>query len=344
LNKVMDILPDRTSETLAHWLQVHPGVEIVSRDRAGAYAEGIRVGAPDAIQVADRWHLLKNLTDTVYKVLQQHHAATEQAFRPTAGPAVSQEKSPIPDSVSPDIALTHQPTAADSARHQRVQEAHRLHKQGWSTKDIAQHLGVCTKTVRRHLNQSLTLVPLRRSGRMRLIDPYRPYLLERWNAGCHNASQLCREIQTHGYAGQLTMVCEFICYLRQASGLPPRVRRLTGEPVKIDPSVRPPTVRALAHLVVRPPDKLDAVEQKYLAKLAAVHPKLKVVMDLAQEFATMVRQRQPEQLAAWLEKSHITPLRSFATGLQHDIAAVQAGLSLPWSNGATEGHINLQKF
>ena len=344
--QVVDILPDRASETLARWLQEHPGVEIVSRDRAGAYAEGARVGAPDAIQVADRWHLLKNLTDAVYKALQPHHSAIEQMLRQQSGQEVGQMHPPVANSVLPASVATHQPTAADIARQQRAEEAHRLRQQGWTMKAIAHHLGLCTKTVRRHLNRSLPPTPLRRSGRARLIDAYRSYLLARWNAGCHNASQLWREIRAQGYAGQITMVREFISQLRRASGLPPRVRSLPGNPVKTDPSVRPPTVRALAYLIVRPPDHLDAAEYEHLAKLAAVHPKLQVVVELAREFAAMVRQRQAKQLKAWLEKathSHVASLRSFAAGLRQDMAAVQAGLSLAWSNGPTEGHINRLK-
>jgi transposase len=343
---VVDLLPDRSAETLTHWLQEHPGVEIVSRDRAGAYAEGARLGAPDAIQVADRWHLLKNLTEAVYKTLQQHHAAIEQMLQQSSSHAASQASPIVPDPASPDEVLTQPPTAADVARQQRVEAVHLLRQQDWTQKDIAQHLGLCTKTVRRHLNRALPMPPLRRSGRIRRIDPYRSYLLERWNAGCHNASQLGREIRAQGYTGQMTMVRQFVSQLRRASGLPPKVRRSSGESVRIDPAVRPPTIRALAHLIVRPPDKLGTTEQEHLTKLAAVHPKLQVVIDLAREFAAMVRQHEVQPLEAWLQKatqSHIRALHSFAAGLRQDMAAVRAGLSMSWSNGPTEGHINRLK-
>ena len=207
-------------------------------------------------------------------------------------------------------------------------------------------MGVCTKTVRRYLNRSLPLAPLRRSRRTRLLDPYKSYLLERWNSGCHNASQLLREIRQQGFAGQFSIVREFISKLRRASGLPPRKRHIQGALVEINPVQRPPTLRALAYLLVRPSNKLNATEYEYLTKLTTVHPNLQALRELAQEFATIVRQRQASEFPAWLDKaahSQVAPLRSFAVGLRQDEDAVTAALSLPWSNGPTEGHINRLK-
>ena len=144
------------------------------------------------------------------------------------------------------------PSEADIARERRAQDAHRLHQQGWTNRAIAMHIGVCPKTVRRYLNTELPQTPLRRSRRRQLLDPYREYILERWNAGCHNSAQLCREIQAQGFSGQYSIVRHFAGTLREKSGLPPRIRSATGKTVRQDPSQRPPTLRMLAHLVGRP--------------------------------------------------------------------------------------------
>ena len=342
--QIVEILPDRTAEGLKRWLQAHPGVEIVARDRASAYAEGIREGAPDAIQVADRWHLLKNLTDAVYKVLQKHQKVIQKALLPQPS---GQREETIQDQVSEkqleQIETVSELSAADCLRQQRAEEAQRLCQQGWTVNAIAKNLGCVPKTVRSYLNTELPLTPQRRLRRGRLLDPYVPYLVERWNAGCHNAAQLHREIQSQGFCGQITVVRDFSSKLRLASGIPPGIRNAQGQIIHHDPSQRPPTLRKLAHLTTGLPEDRNEVEKEYLERLGGLHPDLQLTLSLAQTLAAMIRQRQVELLDQWFEQAHSSPLQGLAASLQRDEAAVRAALSLKWSNGPTEGHINRLK-
>ncbi len=326
--EVVDILPDRTAESLEAWLKAHPGVEIVSRDRAGAYAQGARQGAPDAVQIADRWHLLKNLTDAIYKVLQKYRSAIERELARRQGANGVENKPAGLESCHTYTDLA-QPSASDLARQQRQQDAHRYHEQGWTNRAITTQIGVCPKTVSRYLNAELPSAPLRRWRRRQLLDPYRAYMIERWNAGCHNAAQLCREIQAQGYAGQYSIVRHFAGTLREKSGLPPRLRSATGKTVRQDPSLRPLTLRTLAHLVGRPQDKLDENEREYIDRLRSIHPRLQTVVELATDFATMVCHRQAENLDLWLAKARSSALSRFVAGLKRDYPAVFAALSLP---------------
>ena len=78
---VDDLLPDRESGTVATWLREHPGTEIVSRDRASAYAEAARRATPEAIQIADRWHLLRNLSEALRNALEPHRRVMTQAAK-----------------------------------------------------------------------------------------------------------------------------------------------------------------------------------------------------------------------------------------------------------------------
>ena len=110
---VIDLLPDRDAETVAAWLKAHPGVEVVSRDRSAAYAQAATEGASQAEQVADRWHLLKNLREAVERVLERHSAAVDAALKATETPTEPAQRSRRPPStgaatspVEPSLAAT----------------------------------------------------------------------------------------------------------------------------------------------------------------------------------------------------------------------------------------------
>ena len=194
--RTIDLLPDRQAETLEAWLKAHPSVEIVARDRAGAYADGIRKGAPKAIQVADRFHLLCNCSDALKEVFDRKHREVRKAFEAAASAAV-----PAPSPEPPPVS----PTRADERvrgralqRHARYEEVARLHAAGMPILRIARELGLGCKTVRRWL-QAGQAPTHRKPGRPKLIDRHRDYLERRWQEGCHNGMQLWRELRDQGF-------------------------------------------------------------------------------------------------------------------------------------------------
>jgi len=207
-------------------------------------------------------------------------------------------------------------------------------RQGWTQIQIAQHLGVHPKTVRRYLRSSAAAAGHRRQRSSRL-DLFKPYLLQRWRAGCHNVTQLFREIELQGYPGKVTTVRNFIRQLR---------RGVSVEGSK--PLSRPPSPRALARaLFVH--DTTDCNQAQQIGEfLRQAHPRCATTWNLAQRFVTLVRERQAEALDAWLERAEQSGDRHWqqlASGLRRDLAAVRAALQLPWSNGPTEGHVNRLK-
>jgi transposase len=239
-------------------------------------------------------------------------------------------------------------SVADQPRYARALEARQLHARGWLQKDIARHLACHPKTVRRDLAQMLPLTA-RSGARTSILDPYKPYLLERWNAGCHNASQLLREIQPLGYHGGATTVGSFVVTLRRHSGLPGRRSardRAVGAPLPAATIARLPAPRQLAWLCTQPVSVLDADQRAMRAALGTVSGTVATAVTLAQSFATMVRDRQAGTLEAWLasgSRCGIAAFRSLANGLRADHAAVAAALTVEWSNGRTEGKVNRLK-
>ena len=338
-SQIIDLLPDRTAETLIQWLGNHPEIVTVSRDRSQTYADAIQQALPDATQVADRWHLLKNASDVLYKILQQEYSVIRTYLEPQA--ETKAVMSPQTQQKEAEETLT----TAEQCRQKRMDQAKHLHYSGCSQKYIAQQLDIHPKTVRRYLNSSSAKARRSRTGR--LVDPFKPYLLNRWNEGCHNATQLFREIQAQGYAGRTTIVQYVIREFRDANGLPPRVRTLDVEPLPTDPTRRPPTLRALTLAVTGRPEKCKEEHKSLIERICAEQSKLGEVISQARTFATLVREQQAEKLQDWLEKSQSSSYRiwkNFALGIEQDRPAVQAALTHNWSNGPTEGHINRLKY
>jgi transposase len=349
--RALALLPDREAKTVALWLQAHPSVRVITRDRSRAYAGGGRQGAPDAIQVADRFHLVQNLAEALDQVFHAHSHALEAVNEALHQAPVMQPDGtvirPVPPPLPPTMAqeLAHQRQARRLALHQQIWA---FHQQGWPGWAIAQQLGIGKNTVFRYLRTKTLPARKRRIDRGRsLLTPYIPYLIERWNGGCHDALQLFREIQPRGYPGSYPTVARYAQRLRQAQGEAPRPRR-RRHPLPLVTAVphRALTPRRATWLVLRRPERRTLEEQERLTQLTAQDAQLANAIALAQDFAQLVRQRQPKHLDPWLARAAVSPLlplQRFAKGLRDDYDAVKAGVTLPWSSGPVEGHINRLK-
>jgi transposase len=223
----IDVLEDRLAETVAAWLQAHPEVHVVARDRAEAYGAGIRQGAPEATQVADRFHVLKNLAEALEQVFTAHGkelAAIDEKRR--------QEPVPCDDgSMAAPVPLPpRQATAEELAEQRRArrlatfEHVWALRQHGWSGTSIAHHLGIGKSTVFRYLRT--TTFPERKGrrdrGKRSVLKGYKEHVLKRWNEGCQEALRLFHELQQQGYHGSYATVARYARRLRQAQGLAPR--------------------------------------------------------------------------------------------------------------------------
>jgi transposase len=358
----IELLPDREAASLIEWLAAHPGVEIICRDRAGAYAEGATKGAPTAIQVADRFHLLQNLHATLTRVLEQHPAALTPSATPDPPPpptasdraaaALPHPGAPAPPVrvVPPETPPAHVQAQAQQRRARRLaryEQVCALRQAGGSVRAIAQQVGLNRATVQKYL--SAPAFPERQPRRPRpsVLDPFKPYILQRWNEGCHTGTMIWRELEQRGYRGKRSIVYSYIGRLRQAQGLAPKKRTGTTSAVVVDVAAPPVTPRSLAWAVLRRADKQDEDDRQRIAAVCAVDPIVDEAVQLTQVFAGLVRDHHVDQLDDWLEQasaSAAAPFRNFAASLRRDYAAVRAGLSLAWSSGQVEGQINRLKM
>jgi transposase len=330
-NRPLDLLPDRQAETVAAWLKAHPGVVIVARDRAGAYAEGVSAGAPAAMQVADRWHLLRNLNETLRGILGSHHrdlvvAAKAAMVSPPAELPI-QAVAPQPSGPRPC-----EGRPGHAARQAVFDEAAALQARGWPQRRIARALNLDRKTLRSWMR--LGRPPAwQQPSRGSVVDHHADYLRQRWEEGCCNAARLWREIRAQGFPGQASIVRDWLRPWRVAD----------PTPACPAPAWKTPSMRRAAWLVAADAGKLEETDQRFVAALIAGSAKVARIIELARSFGGMVREKRNEALDSWIAAARSTALAGFANGLTRDLAAVRAALSSPWSTSPVEGQISRLK-
>lgn len=346
--RAIELLPDRTAETLAEWLRTHPSVKIVARDRSSEYARGISMGAPQAFQVADRWHLLVNLREALERLLDRLRPAFS-----TLVTAITQE--------NPVRRLRHRSRETELAMLERKRrrkalytQIHQMQQAGYPIRVIARRLSKSPMTIYKYLSMPEFPQMIARKKRPSILDPYRDYLSQRWEAGCRNASQLWREIRGMGYQGTRRQVLRWAYERRDipASTTPRKYLEQSPQeqPVLNSIKVRPkqtlfPVARRLVWLFLLPSNKLETDDLNLRDQLLK-HPVLAQACSLAQDFQHLVREGQSQEFEKWLQKcktSDIPEFMNLALGMRKDFAAVKAAMSSRWSNGQTEGQVNRLK-
>ena len=333
------LMPDRNAETAAAWMRKHPEIEIVSRDRGEDYAAAARLGAPQAIQCADRFHLVQNLTEIVEEILARCRSEIRKGLKLEA---------PLPQWSAAEV---RSGGSAHLARHaertDRYQQLIDLRKAGLTLKEIARRLDMGERTVRYWLTRGIPYgkPELRHKRRRRGFDCTASYVTERWNQGERNGLQLWRELQAQGYKGSARTVYRLVATLReQPAPIRGKAERAQAVP---EASLQDFSAKDAVWLFVRAPSDLDETERQDLAVMCQASPTANMVYEQVQEFMSMLRHRKGEHLDDWLRSardSHIRELQRFVRSIQRDKAAVLAGLTLPQSNGIVEGKVNKLKL
>ncbi len=330
---LVDLLADRRAATLANWLKEHPGVQLISRDRAGEFARGASLGAPEALQAADRFHVLRNLAEVAEKVLGKHRQALKQIHLVTT-PAAS------------SVLLRHLRPEREQRKHQaraklveRYEAVKLLMKQGLSHRAVSRQLHMHRESVIRYARAETFPERAEQPTRPGILAPYETYLRTRWVEGERNAVGLFREVTARGYTGSRMTIERFLLGLR-------RMEQQGIEVSQAATSVELTPRRAVGLMMTRPIDLTDE-EWMALQQVCQIHPHIKRLNALFQQFAQMLRERRGEELDQWLHAAFhagLPELRAFVRKLRQDQQAVQTGLVLKWNNGMVEGHVNRLKF
>lgn len=350
-HRPVELLPERSSAAFAAWLMEHPGAQIISRDRGGDYAKGASEGAPDAVQVADRWHLLHNLTDALRQGIDQRQSLLAQVAQDAAAAALAPAPaaSPVPE---PTL-LRRRLSIAEQKRHDslqrrldRYQRVRQLLDQGMGLRQIARILGLSRQTVKRFARAPQFpehATPLRR--RPTLLDHYLPLLRQQWEAGCDNVPRLWQALKAQGFTGSIHMVRRQVRAWRRVAG---RRSAHGPQPTSTTARVTRPSARRIAWLALGHIRKPTAQDEAMLQAVYQHWPQLQETAELCRQFASVLKGHDPGSLEAWVQlagEPQILPaVRRFAEVLREDWDAVVQAASLPWSQGQVEGQVNRLKL
>jgi transposase len=331
-HQVIDLLPDRSVEGLQAWLERHPGVEVITRDRCGIYAEAAEVGAANAVQIADRFHLFLNLSTAIERSLEER---SRELCLPDP-PEQQAVEVPLPSERRTTLEEQRKQQRRQR-RHERYERVIELHRLGHTQRAISLEVGIQRKTIRRWLRAGQ--FPERKpvTGRRSHIREFHEYLQQRWNQGCHNATRLFQEIRARGYRGSRQMVSHHVSSWRANPG-----SRSLSKKRRLD-RIAP---KHAAILTCRPTERLSEQQRILFEQVAVNCPIIRSMRFLALDFREAIATQDTDGMLHWIRtatQSGIGPLVRFAYGLRRDFKAVIGAVETSWSNGQTEGQINRLK-
>ncbi len=336
-HRVVELVKGRLSDDIQPWFKAHPEVEIVTRDRSTDYRHGLEAAAPQAIQIADRFHLLMNLRKLAQRVVTP---AYKRLKKLPASPDLRPKCPPFARSPGEQKLQA----ATRQKRLDLYHEVQRLKREGISAANVALHLNRNYYTIRA-LYWADTF-PERMPGRTphSILSPYVDYLDQRFAVGCSNSAQLFAEIQTQGYPGSLNVVRRWLRAKRLLAGEDPIAVR-TGLAITNSSTLLPSNYK-LSWLLVLPPEKLDNEDRPILDHILQ-DASMRQFYNLAQDFRLLLKDRSVPAFDAWLNTADLSPLktaRTFAQSLRAEYPFIRAALEYEWSNGQTEGQVNRLKF
>lgn len=326
-HRIVDLLPDREALTIENWFKARPEVAVVTRDRFSRYAAGVTNGAPDAIQVADRWHLLKNMGDALHKLLERKR---QQIIA-----LQIQDDAQVPenDQVEPS---DHQKQEQNlSPRHLLLQQVTKMYAEGKGLKTIARTLGISRNTARKYIH--LHEPPQKKGIKTTNLTSFSEYLQTRMQENAEvETIQLFQEIKAMGYNGGRSILYS---YLKKYSKQRNRTRLMKLPAV----SWRTAKVKVL---LCKKDELLQEKDLELVRDICEKSAEIDRARQLANKFREIMDNKHGHLLTHWIsevEQSCVQEMKGFARGLLSDYEAVVNALTLPWSNGQVEGQINKLK-
>jgi len=335
--EVIDLLPDREADTLAEWLKQQPEVTTVSRDRYGLYALGVKMDAPQARQVADRFHLLMNLGEATKRIFQFKAKELREAFNLYNNPL---NENPQADSIQllDQNNIETSETALYSAdigidKQHKFDKVKELHGKGFSIRQIARAVNGSRVTIRKYLN--MEQLTKRESRNSTNLDAFINFLTLEDNR-YKTYRELYQAKAEMGFNGKYSRFCHKMNHIG------------TLQPLFSKKATRPAPVKSwsptrLSLMLYMEPDQLQRTDDsEFLKLLFEKCPKIKQMGQFVKDFKKLFQCKEDGLLKIWIEEARKSEcgLKNFAKNLSKDFEAVNNPVITPFSNGQVEGQVN----
>lgn len=345
-SRPIDILPSREGKELKKWLSKYPDVKIVTRDRASSYSSAINEVCPNAEQVADRFHLLMNLSDALDKYFKSVNPKIRKLIKDKSNELLNMsDVQNMDNEEEKSLQSLSKVQKIDGIKVDQRQDIFNkikeLQAKGISKRKIARDLGISRNTVKSYF--SLEALPPRISYKSTNIELFTQHIVARLNDKGYMMKDIIDEIYKLGYNGSRTQAYHNINIIKERFEIyTPNFTQIQKSRI---PYVKPLSSRKLAKYIGSCLTSIkDLDERKYVQTLLDNMSELQVIRKLVQIFKSMLK-RGHGNINRWIEfikcsKYKMSGLTTFANGLLRDIKAVKNGINMPWSNGAVEGHVN----
>lgn len=335
-HKVIDMIDSRDTEKVTEWLESYPNLEIVSRDGSVSYRKAIKDANKNIVQVSDRFHLLKGLTDAAKKHIMQILAANigipvmGSHYEGTAGCEYWEKK-------TADNLPTRTHNKNLKKKQQIIEQARRLYAEGYSISRIADELQISYTTAKKYVKEGYNPV----NGNYNTkhpskIKPYAKEIIQMLKKGM-TFKKIEEAIRRKGYDGASSTIRMFAT----------RERKLLKEAKEgQDQPVEKIERKWLISLLYKPIDEVSQISEEQLDAVIEKYPEIGKIYDIVKSFKEVLFSKKVSELGDWLEeaeKLEIDEITSFVDGTRQDIDAVKNAIELEYNNGLAEGSVNKVK-
>lgn len=375
---IIDMIPSREKDEVSEWLKEYPNLQVVSRDGSQTYRAAISAAHPEAMQVSDRFHILKNLTERAtdyfqklfqgrisipvtsetqyyrtimqtgtksqrYQLVQELRASGRSKRDISAVTGVSADTvnyylSMDADNPESQSGRGRQHSEAVEKRRQRAARVRNLYEQGYSFRAISQETGFSYGTVKRYLDPNFNPVNAHYGNQRE--GKLEPYREKAFalRTNGRKYSEIYEILKLEGYTGTQDAIRGFISKER-------RIRKdLQDEQAAVP--MEWVDKKWLTRLLYRLPDQIKGISREQLSAVFSKYPLAETIITLVTDFRYLLISRDLSRLLNWIKQVSsldISELDAFLAGLKQDFDAVCNAITTDFNNGLAEGSINKLK-